>query len=517
MVKTITRIGKDVIESLTMGMYEDARFIYREYIQNGADQIDKAVEDKILQTRDEGYIEIKIDKAGRKITIDDNATGIKAAEALAILKNVAQSSKDREKRKGFRGIGRLGGLGYCDKLVFETSYKGENVESVLTWDATLLKKIIHDRSKKEEAVDVIDAVTSYETKPAKSQERYFRVTLVGVTNETLLDKKNIKEYLSMVAPVPFNKGFIFSDQIHEELSKHGQSIDEYIIYVNSDQIFKAYTTSIYKEENGGKKKIDDINQLQWFTVDRIGGEFLGWGWYGISNFTGVIPKANVARGLRLRKGNIQIGADNCLVKLFKEERGTYYFFGEVHAFHKDLIPNARRDYFLENDLLADFEKRLTKLCWEELHNLYNFASSTRNIKKKIDQLIEFEKEFKTKRNKGFTDKNEERECKEKFEGMKEKAESAEKQLNKISENLGGDDTPKRKLFNRLTDDNKVKVEQIKLPGNRTEEKTKFLTDELSSLNRKDKKFLSKIFGVIDRVLPKELAENLKEKIKEEFK
>ena len=28
------KIGKDVIESLTLGMYEDCRFIYREYIQN---------------------------------------------------------------------------------------------------------------------------------------------------------------------------------------------------------------------------------------------------------------------------------------------------------------------------------------------------------------------------------------------------------------------------------------------------------------------------------------------------
>lgn len=167
--------------------------------------------------------------------------------------------------------------------------------------------------------------------------------------------------------------------------------------------------------------------------------------------------------------------------------------------------------------MADFEKQLIKLCRGELHNLYHFASSTRNIKKKIEQLVEFQKEFKTKREKGFTDINEEKEYKEKFEAMKEKAENAEKELNKISENLGGDDTPKRKLFNRVTDGNKTKVEQIKLPENGVEEKTKFLTDELSALNRKEKKFLSKVFGVIDRVLPKELAENLKEKIKEDFK
>ena len=30
-------IGKDVIESLTLGMYQDSRYVYREYIQNSAD------------------------------------------------------------------------------------------------------------------------------------------------------------------------------------------------------------------------------------------------------------------------------------------------------------------------------------------------------------------------------------------------------------------------------------------------------------------------------------------------
>ena len=37
------KIGKDVIESLTLGMYEDCRFIFREYIQNAADQDRKSV------------------------------------------------------------------------------------------------------------------------------------------------------------------------------------------------------------------------------------------------------------------------------------------------------------------------------------------------------------------------------------------------------------------------------------------------------------------------------------------
>jgi len=45
------------------------------------------------------------------------------------------------------------------------------------------------------------------------------------------------------------------------------------------------------------------------------------------------------RGLRLRSANIQVGNDDVLKDFFKENRGNYYFVGEVFAIDKDLIPN----------------------------------------------------------------------------------------------------------------------------------------------------------------------------------
>ena len=67
-------IGKDVIESLTIGMYEDSKFIFREYIQNCADQIDKAIREGLLK-KDEGEIHISINADKYSICIEDNATG----------------------------------------------------------------------------------------------------------------------------------------------------------------------------------------------------------------------------------------------------------------------------------------------------------------------------------------------------------------------------------------------------------------------------------------------------------
>ena len=52
----------------------------------------------------------------------------------------------------------MGGLAYCDQLRFTTSFHGEDVKSIMVWDAKDLKKIINDRTKKESASQVIDDI-----------------------------------------------------------------------------------------------------------------------------------------------------------------------------------------------------------------------------------------------------------------------------------------------------------------------------------------------------------------------
>lgn len=514
MAKNETKIGKDVIESLTIGMYEDARFIYREYIQNSADQIDLAIEEGLLDGYREGKIEITINKASESISISDNATGIPTKLVASILKNIAKSTKDRTKNKGFRGIGRLGGIGYCDKLTFETSAKGENVKSFLIWNAKKLKNIINDRSQKEEAAKVIDDVTEFKTEKEDKNTHYFKVTLEGVSSEELLEKENIYEYLSMVAPVPYSKGFIFKDKIYSKAKEIDYKIDEYQIFINKDQIFKPYTMSIYEGEKNNKKKIDSLVDIETFELLTAKNDILAWGWIGISSFKKVMPKVNTAKCIRLRKGNIQIGAEEAMTKLFKEERGTKYFFGEIHAVNVDLIPNARRDYFLENHELKAFET-LLKIKFEELHKLYYFSSKVRNEKKKIDDFVTFTKEYNEKSTKGgFTDDKEKKQYEEKLEAKKEKAKIAERELGKAKEKLAVSPVAKKKVFENVVGKSSKNVDNVVVVQDSG--KTKYITDDISKLSKKDKKLVSRIFSVIDNVLPKDLANILKEKIKEEL-
>lgn len=509
-----TKIGKDVIESLTLGMYEDSRFIFREYIQNSADQIDKAVSDGIFTEITDGKIEIEIDPISGTISIFDNATGIESNKVQSILKNIAQSTKDRTKNKGFRGIGRLGGLAYCDQLSFETSFKGEESKSILIWDSQKLKAIINNRASKEEATAVIDDVTEYQTDKEDRDAHYFSVTLKGVSNKALLDKEDVHQYLTMVAPVPYPKGFIFKQKIVEKAEELEFVIDEYPIFVNKNQVFKAYSTRIYEGDRHDKKTIDEIHDIELYEIRTTKDKLLAWGWHSISNFTKVIPSVNTARGLRLRKGNIQIGLDETLTKLFKEPRGTKYFFGEIYAVSPELIPNARRDYFLENSDLVEFEK-LVKVKFDELHKLYYFSSNVRNQIKKIDDFNSFSKEFEEKStSSGFTNNKEQREYLEKLELKKEKAELASKELEKAQIKANSSSSSQQKVFEKVVGAKEPVIEPPTIANENG--KPKYMTDDISSLTRKDKKLVSRIYAVIDNALPKDIANIVKEKIKEEL-
>lgn len=505
-------IGKDVIESLTLGMYDDSRFIYREYIQNSADQIDKAIKQKLLNDS-EGEIHILIDPDHKQIVFEDNATGIKQNEVLPILQNIAQSTKQRGVDKGFRGIGRLGGLAYCQKLVFETSFLGEATKSIVTWDAGKLKSILNNRKIKEEAVSVIQEVTTYKVEEEKIESHYFKVFLYEVHDEGLLNKSDIEEYLSMVAPLPYATKFIYKTKIQEELNKYNIGLDQYKIFLNTEQLFKGYSTYIKKDETHAP--YDQIIDIIYFSSYAKDGQLLFWGWHSISEKNQSLNQVNYMRGFRLRKSNIQVGDEYTLLKLQRDRRFHFYFFGEIFGMHPDLIPNSRRDYFIENEVCIEFENQLRNYFYNDIYKLCYTASEINSSIRKIDELKIFESEFKQKINAGFIDKSEHQEYKDKFERKKEEAIKAKNKIEKIEKESKGIEPIKRILNRTINQNDKLNIDKVVLPENGV--KTKFRTDNLSSLSKEERKFLSSVFTIIRNVLDQETAENLIQKIEEQLK
>lgn len=201
-------------------MYNEPETCYREYIQNAVDSLDLAVEQKLISAED-SRIEIIVDENRRVISIKDNGTGISGDKAANTLLDIGNSTKLHTMNRGFRGIGRLGGLSYCKELSFCTSAKGESIKTLVTFDCEKLKQLLIPGQNDEHTLQsVIQAVTTVTTLEEQASSHYFIVKMNEVDDlETLLDVDVVKDYISQVAPLPFRGNFYWSSQIEEGI--HG--------------------------------------------------------------------------------------------------------------------------------------------------------------------------------------------------------------------------------------------------------------------------------------------------------
>lgn len=108
-----SRTGKHLIQILMFSLYNDQRIIYREYIQNSYDSINRAVKEGVLSQVKDGVVQVNIDAAAQRIVIRDNGVGIKCSEVAEKLLNIADSRKDGVTSAGQYGIGRLAGAGFA--------------------------------------------------------------------------------------------------------------------------------------------------------------------------------------------------------------------------------------------------------------------------------------------------------------------------------------------------------------------------------------------------------------------
>lgn len=376
-METIT-IGKYTLESLTTGMYSDPKDFLREYIQNCADSIDDAVAQNILQ-QCAGTIDIIISE--NSIIIEDNGTGIGIKEAPKLLLDIGNSKKINTSNRGFRGIGRLAGLAYCDKLIFETSCKGESNKSTIIFDARKLRIGIYAEEGKDLSNIILEStehIVDYEIK----NKHYFRVILENTKDIlNLSDSKILFDYLSQIAPLPFSPNFSWGNEIKQKLELLGFAPSEYRLFLTLNnirqQLYKPYTNVIFVDRT--KKIRDHINNIivQTFMLD---GDSKGFLWYADTDFNGTITNDNI-RGIRLRKGNIQLGARDTLNKYYKEERFSGWLLGEMHLVSNNAIPNARRDDIEKNTLFYDFEKFFTSFTDQKISQIRKLSNQRSSINK----------------------------------------------------------------------------------------------------------------------------------------
>lgn len=381
MTQETVQVGKYTLESLTTGMYSDPKIVYREYIQNSVDSLENAVLLGLIEAQSM-RIDIIINAEDSYISIKDNGTGISSDVAAETLMNVGSSKKRNSNNRGFRGIGRLGGMSYCNVLAFTTSAEDEELKTIVTFDCKKLRRLLVPGEYEDMSLSaVLEEITTVETLPEKAEKHYLCVEMKDVTGfSDLLDIDTAKSYISQVAPLPYqSRYFIYTSQLKKYLVQNGYSVEEFPIFVGKDEfdlepIYKPNKSRFRSDR--GKKTIDEITSMSYFDIT-IDGELYALGWYGNCGWYGFLSDKELS-GFRVRKGNILIGDSKTMNAIFKEARFNGWTQGEIFIVTDKLIPNARRDDFEQNDAYYKLIDKLSNGVGLEITRTIREASSTRN-------------------------------------------------------------------------------------------------------------------------------------------
>lgn len=352
--------GAFILETLTLGMYGETRIAIREYVQNAFDSLQEAINSGLL-TQEQAIVDVHL-QGDKGLVIRDNGVGIRTENAVAVLASVGASSKRYSKDAGFRGIGRLAGIVFCNRLIFSTKAVDQTERTVVEIDAKLLREMLAPESG-----NVLDAAQSLaacvqarvEDSGEEADVHYFEVRLEGYHEPPpeATDLAALKSFLQQVSPLPYSPAFPFADKIRAYArDTAGAPLETIRVFVadettSAEEIFKPYQAQ-YLVKNK-KIALSDVD-----FVKSESNKY--WGWIGRKKTSGAIKDIE-SRGIRVRMKNIQIDDVNIMREIFAvptkkgaQQRQSYirfaeWYVGEIHVSTSAAVPNARRDGFEESD------------------------------------------------------------------------------------------------------------------------------------------------------------------------
>jgi molecular chaperone HtpG len=400
--------GGFVLETLTVGMYGEARNAIREYIQNGFDSVQRAIDElKILRDGD-GLIEIEMPTDRRSLVIRDNGAGLPVKTAAATLTRVGASAKSHRRNAGFRGIGRLAGIVFSDTVTFTTKAQGEREQTTVIFKAKAMRAAMTPGKGSMKSAEELmrESVVAFRTPHRETKKHFFEVKLEGFTDapDECRSPKEMYDFVSQVAPVPYPTDFPYRAALAAAETATSIPIEEVKITIKDGDrkpvaVTKRYGSS-YEFESGTVTLSD--HKIYYSPSKRW------WAWVGKKEESGAYTDPRVS-GLRVRVRNIQIDGTEIVREIFRERAKSHirfqdYFLGEIFVEPSALVPNARRDGFEEDSAWKKVKGELAEVVKELGREAYKVSTDSQHSVDALKSKLQAAKrELKTLERADFAD------------------------------------------------------------------------------------------------------------------
>ena len=195
-----------ILEALSKGLYPDKRHIIREFVQNAYDSVYE-----LRKARPKlafGSIKIKIQAPS--IFISDQGMGMTETQVRQ-YRYLGFSERDRTKDRGFPRDRQV--LDFRCRQEADRRHVSHRAAEEISGNNTRrqMMKEIHGGANPPLERPTPETHSEFSETSASSDEHFTFVELHGISEDSqvLMDKTNIKEYLSRTAPVPFHPKFQF--------------------------------------------------------------------------------------------------------------------------------------------------------------------------------------------------------------------------------------------------------------------------------------------------------------------
>lgn len=362
-------LGVHLLETITKGMYSEPLHSIREYVQNAYDSIRAARRGGLIGSGD-GEVRIGVDPEARTVRMRDDGTGLSPEEAAVYLLDLGNSAKagadvGSMKNAGFRGIGRMAGITYCDRLRFETS-DGSGKKCIVEFDAAGINRLTRADQKAATIVDAIRRNSDLTEETEDYGVRYLEVVLEGINKagHPFLNEDSLTKYLAQISPVGYDPMWSFGNKIHSfaENAHSASSLEHIRITIrdaagNRRSDVRRPFTNTFRTTNKRRQKrtvrVEDVVPLP-----RDGNPVEGWwGWLAVHERRGALADIPFS-GLRIRMHNIAIGDGAIVRKLFTTPSHAMWCFGEIHITDHMITPNTQRDNFEDSRAWTRIKERL---------------------------------------------------------------------------------------------------------------------------------------------------------------
>lgn len=392
---------------ITESLYDKPIVVFREYIQNSVDSIRRSAEQKKISS-----LCCKIWKDNSSLYFLDNGAGIAEADFEDKMIRIAMSEKNRINDIGYKGIGRLSGISYCNKLIFINilSYKKQKYQKYIIdsekyrkirwtpdFDSLEFSDAMNQIGEFSEVYNDIPNILNKYSNIFTEQDTGFLVILSQPNRvlNTIINKTDFINELGWLLPVKFKKELndpeyngLFS--IFSEIYVPSNTVPalSYNITFN-DQIIERPIT---------KDTLRDYNCL--YKIDRYATGFIS---FPKGKMT--IDTKNDFKGIRLYLNNILLCDESELLPMLVQYGFLNHTMNELTQSVKvvgaliyitdknNIYANARRTFIeiTDNDSL-DFLKLLAEIVERiyaaryAISKYYSFSHEQGELNEKVEKL-----------------------------------------------------------------------------------------------------------------------------------